>query len=117
MLKARGYLDDFSIKLSSEPNLSEKSILSLLATGVTAEETSRLSESDQESVASLGIGALILDRFKFNQELQSGLGVNVGLTSEVVEGERNYLRDDKQVEAKNTTKVSVEKKGDGQYLY
>ena len=110
MLKVWGYLDDFSIKLSSEPNLSEKSILSLLATGVTAEETSRLSESDQESVASLGIGALILDRFKFNQGLQSGLGVNVGLTSEVVEGERNYLREDKQVEAKNTTKVSVEKK-------
>ena len=109
-LKISGYQDDFSMELRSSPPLPEKEILSLLVLGVTSESRSRLSEGDQDSVTSLGIGSLILNRFRINQELKSELGMNLSLTSEVVEDRKDYLNESNQLGRKNTTRILLNKK-------
>ena len=109
-LKISGYQDDFVMELRSTPPLIEKEILSLLVLGVTSESASRLSEGDQDSVASLGIGSLIFKRFRINQELKSELGVDLSLSSEVVEDEKDYLNESNQLGRRNAAKISLNKK-------
>ena len=109
-LKISGYPDNFDVELRSNPNLPEGEILSLLAIGVTTESRLGLSDSDQYSVTSLGIGTLIFNRFRINQELKSALGVDLSLSSEVVEGEKKSLNESGQADSRNSTKISVRKK-------
>ncbi|MCY4643678.1 MAG: translocation/assembly module TamB domain-containing protein [Bacteriovoracales bacterium] len=109
-LRIVGDLDNFKIELDSRPSLPEEEILSLLALGITKSSTSHLSDQDREAVTSLGLGTLILDRFRVNQELKSVFGINLSLTPEVVETEKNYFNDDSQLKDKNSTKISVNKR-------
>ena len=109
-LRIFGYQDDFAMELRSNPSLPEKEILSLLVWGVTSESASLLSEDDRNSVASLGIGSLIFERFRINQELKSELGMDLSLTSEALEDAKDYLNEGNQEGRRNTTKISINKK-------
>lgn len=114
ILKVIGKAKDYQLELDSSPVLPESDILGLLATGLTSEASSKLSDSERESVTSLGIGAIIFDRFKINQELQSALGVNLSITPEVEDDDDNYIneasRGRSKVRSKSSTKVEVKKK-------
>ena len=109
-LRVWGRSDNFDVELRSNPNLPEGEILSLLAIGATTESALALSDRDQYSVTSLGIGTLIFNRFRINQEIKSALGVDLSLSSEVVEGEKNPLDETGRSDLRNSTKVSVRKK-------
>ena len=110
ILGISGAPNNLKLELGSSPNLPENEVLSLLTIGVTSDSTSQLSDRERESIASLGIGSLIFDRFQINQELKSELGVNVSVTSELVEDEQNYFTEPEQTDSSNPTKISIDKK-------
>ncbi len=110
ILKLAGNPDDFSVDLSSNPTLPEEDILTLLAIGITSDKRSKLSDSERDSITSLGIGAIIFDRFRINQELQSALGVNLSLSPEINDSDTNYLNKSSSRDSKSATRVSIKKK-------
>ena len=76
-LEGAGHPDDFNLKLTSEPELSEREIISLLVTGVTGKSKDYLSGGGESEAAFWGVGMFIFDRFRINQELNSSLGLNL----------------------------------------
>ncbi len=83
--------DNLSFKLFSEPVLPQEDIFSLLTLGLTANASKILDERERNSVASVGIGTMIVDQLKLNQELNSALGVKVSVMPEL-EGSNNPLQ-------------------------
>lgn len=112
-LTVNGTPNNYNLTLNSNPSLSEDDIVGLLATGLTSDKTSRLSEGEKESITSLGIGAIIFDRFKINQELQSALGINLSIAPDIDEdnnsGVNEINRSRSRGQSRSTTKVSVKK--------
>lgn len=82
--KAAGDLERFSFDLSSDPSLSQNSILSLIAFGYTDEMQNTMTQGDQQSLTNMGVGSFVFDRFKINDILkkQFGLQVNLGTVME-----------------------------------
>ncbi len=113
-LTVNGNPSNFEMNLSSNPSLSEDDIVGLLATGLTSDKTARLSEGEKESLTSLGIGAIIFDKFKINQELQSALGINLSIAPDIDEDNTNDVneinRGRSRGQSRSTTKVQVRKK-------
>ena len=113
-LTVNGTPSNYELNLNSNPSLSEDDIVGLLATGLTSENTARLSEGEKESITSLGIGAIIFDRFKVNQELQSALGVNLSISpdiqDETTDNVNEINRSRSRNQSRSTTRVSVRKK-------
>ncbi|MFY7992978.1 MAG: translocation/assembly module TamB domain-containing protein [Bacteriovoracaceae bacterium] len=82
--KAAGDLERFSFDLTSDPALTQNSILSLIAFGYTDEIQNTLTQGDQQSLTSMGVGSFVFDRFRINDILkkQFGLQVNLGTVLE-----------------------------------
>ncbi len=82
--KAAGDLERFSFDLSSDPALTQNSILSLIAFGYTDEIQNTLTSGDQQSLTRMGVGSFVFDRFKINDILkkQFGLQINLGTVLE-----------------------------------
>jgi hypothetical protein len=82
--KAYGDLERFNFDLVSEPALPRSSILSLIAFGYTNEARASLQAKDQQSLAQVGVGSFVFDRFKINDILnkQFGLQINLGTVIE-----------------------------------
>lgn len=78
-LYASGTMDDKKIDLSSTPVMSETDILSLLALGVTPNETKRMSSADRSSVESGEAASLLLHSLDFNREVQDKTGIQIHL--------------------------------------
>jgi len=114
-LNILGRSKKFILDLSSEPPLAQNDILSLMALGYTADKSRQLSESDRQSLASVGIGSLLFEKLKLGQGLNSSLGLKLSVSPEFVESESGYLSG-KSGEAatdsrvKTATKIKVEKK-------
>jgi autotransporter translocation and assembly factor TamB len=78
-LYASGTMDDYKIELSSTPVMSETDILSLLALGITPNETKRMSSADRSTVESGEAASLILHSLDFNREVQDKTGIQIHL--------------------------------------
>ena len=109
-LEGSGHPDDFNLKLTSDPELSEREILSLLVTGVTSKSKDYLTGSGESEAVFWGVGMFIFDRFRINQELNSSLGLNLSIDSAVIENQDDYGGDHESPIAKRSTKILVSKK-------
>ncbi len=87
-----GPVDQFSIELFSDPVLSQKNILSLIALGYTDDLSQDISENDRSALGQATIGTFLFDKLKFGQTLQNALGLQVNLGTEVIEQEQNFLQ-------------------------
>ncbi|MCO4793588.1 MAG: translocation/assembly module TamB domain-containing protein, partial [Bacteriovoracaceae bacterium] len=111
-----GPADKIAIGLSSTPPLSQEDIKSLLAIGVTTDVSKGLDDSQRQSMTTIGVGSMIFEQFKINQELNSSLGVRLSVLPEISEDETSLLQgksgvsDTASTRVKSATKIKVQKK-------
>lgn len=113
-LKLLGKVSDVKIELSSEPPLGREDILSLVTLGVTSEISGNLSEEDRQSVTTLGIGTLLVDRLKLNENLKQGLGINISVQPEFSQDDSSIIEgytegDGNTGKIKTSTKIKLQK--------
>ncbi len=111
-----GPADKIAIGLSSTPPLSQEDIKSLLAIGVTTDVSRGLDDSQRQSMTTIGVGSMIFEQFKINQELNSSLGLRLSVLPEITEDETSLLQgksgvsDTSSTRVKSATKIKVQKK-------
>lgn len=111
-----GPADKIAIGLSSTPPLSQEDIKSLLAIGVTTDVSKGLDDSQRQSMTTIGVGSMIFEQFKINQELNSSLGLRLSVLPEITEDETSLLQgksgvsDTSSTRVKSATKIKVQKK-------
>jgi translocation and assembly module TamB len=79
----QGNLDKFEMKLSSSPPLPEKSIISLLALGLTDDSLEKNKSSDQLALQGYQAGSVILSQNPLIQDFKRKTGVSFGLKPNV----------------------------------
>lgn len=90
--KVYGHLKNYQLDLSSEPNLSRQSILSLIAFGYAEEISENLYDKDREALSSVGVGTFIFDQLKLNESLHQNLGVTLNVGTEFVNDNNSLLQ-------------------------
>lgn len=100
-----GSLDNTQISLSSEPNLTQEDLLSLLTIGVTSEMSKNLEVGERSNVTKVGIGTLLVDQLGINQDLNSTLGVNLSVMPEFQENESSLITAKSAVSEGNTSRL------------
>lgn len=78
-LKAYGRKDDLNFSLSSEPNLSQNDIISLVAFGYTNKISNDLSAESREALTRAGIGSFVFDQIGLNKTLKREFGLQLSL--------------------------------------
>lgn len=86
-----GPVNNFEFKLSSDKDLTQTDILSLIIFGYTEDLSNNLSDAEKESMTRAGVGSIIFDSFKINETLKDEFGVQVNLGTEISKSEGNYL--------------------------
>lgn len=115
-LDVSGRTKNVDVTLSSEPGLSQEDLFSLLTLGVTSEVSSELDENERQSVATVGLGALLADQLKLNEGLDSSFGLRLSVLPEYAEESGALLQGKSAVSDSGTnrfrssTKVRVQKK-------
>ncbi len=115
-IKLYGYLDTFSLEMSSDPALGQKDILSLIAFGYTDDISSNLSSQERDSMTQVGVGSILFDRFKINETLKSELGLQINLGTELAQDNTSILNARGSTDSTTTgrvrsaTKIEVRKR-------
>lgn len=115
-LNVSGRTKNVEVSLSSEPGLSQENLFSLLTLGVTSEVSTELDENERQSVATVGLGALLADQLKLNEGLDSSFGLRLSVLPEYAEESDALLQGKSAVSDSGTsrfrssTKVRVQKK-------
>lgn len=115
-LNVSGRTKNVEVSLSSEPGLSQENLFSLLTLGVTSEVSTELDENERQSVATVGLGALLADQLKLNEGLDSSFGLRLSVLPEYAEESDALLQGKSAVSESGTnrfrssTKVRVQKK-------
>ncbi len=102
-LEVGGTTDKIDAQLSSHPALGQEDLLNLITFGVTPEISKNLNAAGRDSVASLGVGSLVMDQLQLGQGLRSALGVSVSLAPEFSDNESSLLPS----ESNNTNRVNA----------
>lgn len=89
--KAVGDLERFSFDLTSDPPLTQNSILSLIAFGYTDEIQNTLRPEDQQSLTNMGVGSFVFDRFKINDILKKQFGLQINLGTVLEQSQNSML--------------------------
>ena len=76
-LDLSGTISNVNVELSSEPALSKEDLLSLLTLGVTSDMSKNLEAGERRFVTTVGIGTLLVDQLKINEDLNSTLGLSL----------------------------------------
>ena len=110
-----GTLDKTNINLSSEPALAQEDLVSLLTLGVTSDISKNLEASERKSVTTVGIGALLFEQLKINEDLNSTLGLKLSVLPEFKEDESSLIQGKSAVsegsssKLKSSTKIKINK--------
>jgi translocation and assembly module TamB len=78
-----GHLDSWKLDLSSNPQMPESEILSLLALGYTSGDTKRMSTTDRSVYEQSEAASLLLHSLDFNREVQNKTGLQIQLDESV----------------------------------
>ena len=114
-LDLSGNIENTQIALSSEPALAQEDLVALLTLGVTSDMSKNLEASDRKSVTTVGIGTLLVDQLKINEELNSTLGLNLSVLPEFKEDESSLVSGKSAVSEgstsrlKSATKIKIKK--------
>lgn len=112
-LDISGSIENTSISLSSEPVLAQEDLVALLTLGVTSDMSKNLEASERKSVTTVGIGTLLVDQLKINEDLNSSLGLNLSVLPEFKEDEtslvsgKSAVSDSGTSRLKSATKIKV----------
>lgn len=115
-LDVSGRTKNVAVSLSSEPSLSQEDIFSLLTLGVTSEISTELEESERQSVATVGLGALLADQLRLNEGLDSSFGLRLSVAPEYAEETTSLLQgksavsDNSTNKFKSSTRIRLQKK-------
>ena len=115
-LDLSGTISKVNIDLSSEPALSKEDLLSLLTLGVTSDMSKNLEAGERKFVTTVGIGTLLVDQLKINEDLNSSLGVKLSVQPEFKEDESSLIQgksaisDGSTSRLKSATKIKINKK-------
>lgn len=115
-MNVKGRPSTVQVELTSEPALSQEDIFSLMTIGVTSDVSKELTESERQAIATVGVGSLLVDQLKLNDNLQSNLGVSLSVQPEYAQEEstllegRNAVSESGSSRFKSSTKVKVRKK-------
>ena len=115
-LDLSGSISKVNVDLSSEPSLSKEDLLSLLTLGVTSDMSKNLEASERKFVTTVGIGTLLVDQLKINEDLNSSLGVKLSVQPEFKEDETTLIQGKSAVSEgstsrlKSATKIKINKK-------
>lgn len=110
-----GSIENLNIDLASEPALSKEDLLSLLTFGVTSDMSKNLEAQDRRSVTTVGIGTLLVDQLKINEDLNSSLGLKLSVQPEFEEDETALIQsksaqsDGTTSRLKSATKIKINK--------
>ncbi len=114
-LDISGSIEKMNINLSSEPALTQEDLVSLLTLGVTSDISKNLEASERKSVTTLGIGALLFEQLKINEDLNSTLGLKLSVLPEFKEDESSLIQGKSAVsegsssKLKSATKIKINK--------
>lgn len=114
-LLATGEVSRLRIDLSSNPALSQEDIVSLLTLGVTSDVSKGLQDKDRTSITTIGVGSLLFDQLKINQNLNSSMGLKLSLQPEFKKQDDNLFESRSDIKGgssagyKSTTKLKVQK--------
>lgn len=115
-LDLSGSVSNVNIDLSSEPALSKEDLLSLLALGVTSDMSKNLEATERRFVTTVGLGTLLVDQLKINEDLNSTLGLKLSVQPEFKEDETALIQgksaqsDGSTSRLKSATKIKINKK-------
>lgn len=115
-LEIAGKVDKVNINLTSDPPLSQEDLLSLLTLGVTNDISKNLDSTDRKFVTTVGLGTLLVDQFKINEDLNSTLGLKLSVLPEFQENEtqliqgKSAISDSSSSRLKSSTKIKLDKK-------
>jgi translocation and assembly module TamB len=115
-LGVSGRTKNVEVSLSSEPGLSQENLFSLLTLGVTSDVSTELDENERQSVATVGLGALLADQLKLTEGLDSSFGLRLSVLPEYAQESDTLLQGKSAVSDSSTsrfrssTKVRVQKK-------
>ena len=115
-LDLSGSLTNINIDLSSEPALSKEDLLSLLTLGYTSDISKNLEAAERKFVTTVGIGTLLVDQLKINEDLNSTLGLKLSVQPEFKEDDTSFVQgkaavsDGLNSRLKSATKIKVNKK-------
>ncbi len=104
-LDLSGSISKVNVDLSSEPALSREDLLSLLTLGVTSDMSKNLEASERRFVTTVGIGTLLVDQLKINEDLNSTLGVKLSVQPEFKEDESQLIQGKSAVSDSNTSRL------------
>ncbi len=114
-LDISGTIENTQIALSSEPALAQEDLVSLLTLGVTSDMSKNLEASERKSVTTVGIGTLLVDQLKINEDLNSTLGLNLSVLPEFREDEtaliagKSAVTEGSASRLKSATKIKIKK--------
>ena len=114
-LDLSGSISKVNIDLSSEPALSKEDLLSLLTLGVTSDMSKNLEAGERRFVTTVGIGTLLVDQLKINEDLNATLGVKLSVQPEFKEDEttlisgKSAVSDGGTSRLKSATKIKINK--------
>lgn len=114
-LDLSGSISKVNIDLSSEPALSKEDLLSLLTLGVTSDMSKNLEASERRFVTTVGIGTLLVDQLKINEDLNATLGVKLSVQPEFKEDETTLISGKSAISEggtsrlKSATKIKINK--------
>jgi translocation and assembly module TamB len=114
-LDLSGKIDKLNINLSSEPALAQEDLLSLLTIGVTSDMSKNLEAGERKFVTTVGIGTLLVDQLKINEDLNSTLGLKLSVLPEFKEEVTSLVQGKSAVSEtassrlKSSTKIKVNK--------
>lgn len=104
-LDLSGSISKVNIDLSSEPALSKEDLLSLLTLGVTSDMSKNLEASERRFVTTVGIGTLLVDQLKINEDLNSSFGVKLSVQPEFREDETTLIQGKAAVSDSNVSRL------------
>ncbi|MCB9060377.1 MAG: translocation/assembly module TamB domain-containing protein [Halobacteriovoraceae bacterium] len=109
----KGPVNDTKLELFSEPALGQEDILSLLTLGYTTEMSAKINKSALTSVTRLGIGSILVDQLKINEQLNESFGIKLSVVPEFVD-ETNLVSttsntNNSDNKLKTTTKIQIDK--------
>lgn len=109
-IKISGPTDGFTLELSSTPPLTKKNILSLLTLGYTEDVSKTLAAQDRQSLAQAGIGTIILDRLKLDENIEEMFGLNLILAPELMEEGDININKQEGSKLRSATKIGLKKR-------
>jgi|GEM_PF-4736560 len=111
MLNLFGPSDKMEIRLTSLPALSQEDILSLMAFGMTIEQTKKISSAEAANVSTVGLGSVLVDQLKLTDTLNKSLGLKFSIESEIIDKKNNLdsFKETKVSQERTSTKLILEK--------